>query len=89
MEASPPGTRKAPGDQVIAGWFRSGSRARQIAAVLGGELLARPRGTRVDSSMKIAARFRVNNSMAARARNFLMGAEIIYRSEADRHYYVA
>jgi hypothetical protein len=28
--------------------------------------------------MKIAGRFRVNNSMAVRARNFLMGAEIIW-----------
>jgi hypothetical protein len=89
MEASSPGTRTTSGDQVIAEWSRSGSRARQIAAVLGRELLAKPRGTRVDSSMKIAVRFRVNNSMAVRVRNFLMGAEIIYRSEADHHYYVA
>jgi hypothetical protein len=39
--------------------------------------------------MKIAARFGVNNSMAVRARRFLVGAKIIYRSDANRHYYVA
>jgi hypothetical protein len=88
-QVSPAGTGAAPREEVIAAWSGSGSRARQIAAVLARELRAKPSGSRVDSSMKIAARFGVNNSMAVRARGFLLGARFICRSDADRHYYVA
>jgi DNA-binding GntR family transcriptional regulator len=88
-ETTSPGRDTLYPDQEIAVWSRSGSQARRIAAALGRELLEQPRHTRVDSSMKIAARFGVNNSTAVRARRFLVGAKIIYRSDADRHYYVA
>lgn len=63
--------------------------ARQIAAVLGRELLGSPRDTRVASSIKIAERFVTSNPADVRAGYHLMGARIIYRSDTDRHYYVA
>jgi hypothetical protein len=75
-------------DRVIAGWSRSASRARRIAAVLGRELLDTAAGTPVDSSMKIAARTGAGNSMAVRARNLLADAGIIYQA-GNGHYYAA
>jgi hypothetical protein len=87
METNPAGTVSA--GLVIAGWAGSGIRSRRVAAVLALELLGKPRNTRVDSSMKIAVRFGTDNSMAVRARLLLTGARIIYRSDADHHYYVA
>jgi len=77
-----------PAEQVTARWSRSRSRARQVAAVLGRELLGKPPGTPVPSSMKIAARFGAGNSMAVRARNLLADAGIIYQA-GDGHYYAA
>jgi hypothetical protein len=60
---------------------------RRIAARLARELAGKPCHERVDSSMKIAARYGVSNTMAVNARHLLMGARIIYKK--DRHYYVA
>jgi len=60
METTSPGSDTTSADRAIAVWSRSGSQARQIAAALGRELLDTPRHTRVDSSMKIAARFGAN-----------------------------
>jgi hypothetical protein len=89
VNATPPERPATPAEQAIRAWALSGSTTRQLAALLGRELLGKPPGTPVDSSMKIAARFRVNNSTAVRARRFLTGAKIIRQSRADRHYYVA
>jgi hypothetical protein len=89
MEATSQVTDAAPASQVIAAWASSGIRARQIAAAWGQELLSTPRHARVESSMKIAERFHADNSMAVRARNLLMGAKIIYKSDDDNRYHVA
>ena len=75
-------------DQLIAEWYRSGSRVRQIAAALGRELLGQPPGTPAPSSMKIADRFNAAPSTAVRARNLLEGAGIVYQA-GNLHYYSA
>ena len=75
-------------DQLIAEWDRSGSGVRQIAAVLGRELLGQPPGTPAPSSMKIAGRFGAAPSTAVRARNLLEGAGIVYQA-GNLHYYSA
>jgi hypothetical protein len=72
---------------VIAAWVNSGSRTRQIAATLAGELANANSGDRVDSSMRIATRFGASNTMAVNARYLLMGQKIIRKT--GRHYYVA
>jgi hypothetical protein len=74
-------------DPVIAKWAASGSRARHIAATLARELMLKPPNTQVESSMKIAARFGTNNTMAVRARYLLKEHGIIRK--VGRHYYVA
>jgi hypothetical protein len=72
---------------VLTAWANSGSRAKRIAATLARELENANPGDQVDSSMKIAARFGVTNTMAANARYLLMGQGIIRK--IGRHYYVA
>jgi hypothetical protein len=72
---------------VIREWARHHSRTRQLAARLAGELALRPDHSRVESSMKIAERYGVSNTMAVNARNLLMGAQLIYKS--GRHYHKA
>jgi hypothetical protein len=72
---------------VITAWANSGSRTRQIAARLARELASLPENTQVESSMKIAARFRTSNTMAVNARHLLMGQGIVRK--VGRHYYVA
>jgi hypothetical protein len=80
-------TAPAPGDPLIRQWASSGSRKRQIAATLARELAARPAHARVESSMKIAARFGTSNTTAVGARFLLMGHMLIYKS--GRHYFNA
>ena len=75
-------------DRLIEEWHRSGSRVRQIAAVLGRELLGQPPSTPVPSSMKIAGRFSTSNATAVRARDLLTDAGIIYQAR-NGHYYAA
>lgn len=72
---------------VIAAWADSGSRTKRIAATLARELANANSGDRVDSSMRIAARFGVSNTTAVNARYLLMGQKIIRKT--GRHYYVA
>jgi hypothetical protein len=72
---------------VIRAWARHHSLTQQLAARLARELALRPDHSRVESSMKIAARHGVSNTMAVNARNLLMGARLIYKS--GRHYYKA
>lgn len=72
---------------VVAVWASSGSRTKRIAATLARELANANPGGRVDSSMKIAARFGTSNTMAVKARCLLMGQGIIRKT--GRHYYVA
>ena len=72
---------------VLTAWTSSESRTKRIAAALARELADADQGDRVDSSMKIAARFGTTNTMAVNVRFFLMGCGIIRKS--GRHYYVA
>lgn len=72
---------------VITLWADSGSRTKRIAATLARELANGNPGDRVDSSMRIAARFGASNTMAVNARYLLMGQRIIRK--VGRHYYVA
>jgi hypothetical protein len=72
---------------VIRQWATHHSRTRQLAARIARELALRPDHSRVDSSMKLAARHGASNTMAANARHLLMGARLIYKS--GRHYYKA
>ena len=74
-------------DPVIAKWAASGSRTRHIAATLARELSEKPPNTRVESSMKIAARFGTSNTMAVRARHLLIERGIIRK--VGRYYHVA
>jgi DNA-binding GntR family transcriptional regulator len=80
-------TAPAVGNPVIRQWAGSGIRKRQIAATLARELASLPPHTRVESSMKIAARFGTSNSTAVHARFLLIAQNIIYKS--GRHYFVA
>lgn len=72
---------------IITAWESSGSRTRRIAATLARELANANPGDRVDSSVKIAARFGATNTMAVNSRYLLMGQRIIRK--VGRHYYVA
>lgn len=72
---------------VIAGWAASPVATRRIAAMLVHDLAAVSRHDRMESVLKIAARFHVSGSVATNARNLLMGQGIVYKS--GRHYYVA
>lgn len=76
-------------DKAIAAWSRSRRKADRIAAMLGWELLSKPRDTRLDSSLKIAERFFTSNTTAVQARKLLVQAKIIRQSDSDRRYYVA
>jgi hypothetical protein len=69
---------------VIKEWARHHSLTRQLAARLARELASRPDHSPFDSSMKIAAKYGVSNTMAVKARNLLAGAHLIYKS--GRHY---
>jgi hypothetical protein len=73
------------GTAVISAWAQHHSRTRQVAARIARELALRPAQTRVDSSMKIAARHGVSHTMAVNARYLLMGAKLIHKN--GRHYY--
>lgn len=70
---------------VISAWVTSGVTSKVIAATLAREMRSRAPGTRVLSSMKIAARFNTSNTTAVRARNYLLGQKIICKN--GRHYY--
>jgi hypothetical protein len=83
----PVSTAPAADDPLIRQWANSGSRKRQIAATLARELASLPAHTRVESSMKIAARFGTSNTTAAGARFLLTGHKLIYKS--GRHYFTA
>jgi hypothetical protein len=72
---------------VIRAWAAHHSLTRQLAARLARELALRPDHSQVESSMKIAERHGASNTMAVKARNLLMGAQLIYKS--GRHYYKA
>jgi hypothetical protein len=65
----------------------AGETSDREAAILARELVNANPGDRVDSSMKIAARFGATNTMAVNARYLLMGQGIIRK--IGRHYYVA
>lgn len=80
-------TAPVPDDPLIRQWASSGSIKRRIAATLARELASRPAHTRVESSMKIAARFGTSNATAAGARFLLTGHHLIYKS--GRHYFTA
>jgi hypothetical protein len=71
---------------MIAEWAGSPSRTRRIAASWARELVALPTDTQVESSMKIASRFGVSNTMAVRARYLVTGPGVIRKS--GRRYYV-
>jgi hypothetical protein len=70
---------------VIRAWASGHSLTRQLAARLARELALRPDHSQVESSMKIAARYGVSNTVAVNARNLLMGAHLIYKS--GQHYH--
>jgi hypothetical protein len=73
------------GTAVISAWAQHRSMTRQVAARIARELAPRPAQTRVDSSMKIAARYGVSHTMAVNARYLLAGAKLIHKN--GRHYY--
>ena len=89
MGATRARTETAPPEEVIAEWSRSTFRVRQIAAAWGRELLSQPKGTRVESSMKIADRLVEDHSLVVRARNLLADAKIICKWDEDNRYHVA
>jgi hypothetical protein len=72
---------------IITAWVKSGSRTKLIAAALARELANANPGDRVESSMKIAARFGTSSTMAANARYHLISQGIIRK--VGCHYYVA
>lgn len=74
-------------EEAISAWVYSGVTSKIIAATLAQELPLRPPEARVESSMKIAARFNTSNTTAVRARNHLLGQQIIRKN--GRHYYAA
>jgi hypothetical protein len=80
---------RAAREQLLAQWAGSPSRARRIAAAWGRELLDRAPHEMAESSMRIAKRHEADNSMAARARRFLLGARILYRNPQNSRYYIA
>jgi hypothetical protein len=61
--------------------------ARDIAVTWGRELMLKPPGQRVESSLRIAARFGAGNATAVRAREHLTSAGIICRDDETRRYY--
>lgn len=69
----------------ITAWAASGVMKKQVAARLAREIALLPPHTRVESSMKIAAKNGVSNTVAANARHLLLGANLIYKN--GRHYY--
>jgi hypothetical protein len=89
MDAPAPDSSREAREHQLSEWASSPSRAKRIAAAWGRELMDQPRHKRAESSMKIATRFGTNNSMAVRARRFLLAAKIIYRRDDTHHYHVA
>jgi hypothetical protein len=80
-------TSNLAANSVIREWASHHSLTGQLAARLARELALRPDHSQVESSMKIAKRYGVSNTMAVNARNLLMGAHLIYKS--GRHYHKA
>jgi hypothetical protein len=74
-------------NSVIREWAGHYSMRRQLAARLARELAVLPDHSRVESTMKIAARYGTSHTMAVNARNLLAGAHFIYKS--GRHYHKA
>jgi hypothetical protein len=89
MTAPAPEEIRAARDRLLTRWAASPSRAKQVAAAWGRDLLDQPAGERAASSMKIAARYGVNNTMAVRARRYLLTAGFLHRDPGTSRYHVA
>ncbi len=74
--------------RIVKEWQGSGARVKQVAASLAIEFRNAPARTLVESSTRIATRFRTSNSTATRARKLLLDTGFVTRSD-DHHYYVA
>jgi hypothetical protein len=84
----PPDSRAARRDALFRRWALSPSRAKQIAAAWGRELVNQDPGQEAVSSYRIAARFNVSNTTAVRAREFLAAAGIIAKRAGAGRYHV-
>lgn len=89
MATPAPEEIRAARERLLGQWAASASRARRIAAAWGRDLLDRSPDERAESSMAIAKRFGVNNTMAARARRYLLSARFLYRNPQTSRYHVA